>query len=298
MTEARADAPAHGSAPREPGDTRLTLAQVLEHPALGPRDLLPDRFRGPRRVTGDGWVGFATRLERGEELSLVQSLMAANRHVLDVGGGIGELSRAVAARIGHCTTVEPHAQLVESMRDEAAEAGVSVFAGTAEDLPFPDASFDAVYGAWVLPFVDDVGKAVTEMVRVCDPDAPEAKIVLIVGGADSEVLGLFNDVCAPVSGDPRDHHGYLLATAARLLAERGFGEFSLHRTEASVRFAEEEPAKRAAEAATVLTDFWYQLHPGADEVRAALEPALERHFAARPHGIGDQGAVLVARPGS
>ncbi|XKK39859.1 class I SAM-dependent methyltransferase [Nocardiopsis sp. ARC36] len=147
-------------------------------------------------------MGFATRLERGEELSLVQSLMAANRHVLDVGGGIGELSRAVAARIGHCTTVEPHAQLVESMRDEAAEAGVSVFAGTAEDLPFPDASFDAVYGAWVLPFVDDVEKAVTEMVRVCDPGAPEAKIVLIVGGADSEVLGLFNDVCAPVSGDP------------------------------------------------------------------------------------------------
>ena len=299
MTEARTDTPVRGSTPPESGDrSTLTLAQVLEHPALGPHDRMPTRYRGPRRVGGDGWTGFATRLERGEELSLIRGLTAANRRVLDVGGGIGELARTVAARIGHCTTIEPHAQLVESMQGGTTSDAVSVFAGTAEDLPFPDNSFDAVYGAWVLPFVDDLDKAVTEMVRVCDPNHPESKIVLINGGAGSEVLKLFNEVCAPVSGDPYDHHGYLLATAARLLAEHGFDAFSLHRTEASVRFDEESRAERAATAAAVLTGFWYETHPKAEDVRAALEAALDHHFSARPHAIGDQAAILVARPGS
>lgn len=298
MTQARTDAPVHGGAlPASEDPTRLTLAQLLEQPALGPRDLLPTAFRGPRVVSGDGWVGFASRLERGEELSLIRGLMAPNRRVLDVGGGRGELARTVAERIGHCTTVEPHAQLVESMQEEDADGGVSVFAGSAEELPFPDDSFDAVYGAWVLPFVTDIEQSVAEMVRVCDASDPDAKIVLIVGGAGSELLGLFNDVCAPVSGDARDHHGYLLSTAARILADRGFPDFSLHRTEASVRFEEEGRAERVATAADVLTGFWYEQHPRSAQVRAALEEALDRHFAARPHAIGDQAAILVARPG-
>ncbi|MDT0441375.1 class I SAM-dependent methyltransferase [Streptomyces johnsoniae] len=243
-------------------------------------------------------MGFATRLERGEEIDLVRSLTAGNRSVLDVGGGSGELARAVAARIGHCTAVEPHAQLVESIQAGDTTGVVNVFAGTAEELPFRDASFDAVYCAWVLPYVSDIGHAVTEMVRVCDPDHPESKVVLIAGGSGNELLTLLNEVCVPVAGEPYDHHGYLLSTAAEALAEHGFTDFALHRTEASIRFDEVGRAERVATAAAVLTDFWYGPHPKAEEIRSALEPALARHFAGRPHGIGDQATVLVARPGA
>ncbi|WP_328339775.1 class I SAM-dependent methyltransferase [Streptomyces violaceus] len=249
-------------------------------------------------MTGDGWAGFATRLERGEEIALIRSLTAGNRRVLDVGGGSGEMARAVAAQLGQCTAVEPHTQLVESIQDGVTTGVVNVFAGTAEALPFPDASFDAVYCAWVLPYVSDIRHAVTEMIRVCNPSEKESKIVLIAGGSGNELLALLNEVCVPVAEEPYDHHGYLLATAAQVLAEHGFTDFSLHRTEASIRFDGVGRTERVATAAAVLTEFWYGPHPKADEIRSALEPALARHFAVRPHGIGDQAAVLVARPGS
>ncbi|MGP3969775.1 class I SAM-dependent methyltransferase [Streptomyces sp. 6N223] len=299
MTEARLDTSAHGSVTRNfEHPARLSLPQLMEHSALGPHNRLPARYRGPRQVTGDGWVGFATRLERGEEIALIRSLTAGNRRVLDVGGGSGEMARAVAGQIGRCTAVEPHAQLVKSIRDEATTGAVDVFAGTAEELPFPDASFDAVYCAWVLPYVSDIEHAVTEMIRVCDPSDPESKIVLIAGGSGNELLTLLNEVCVPVAEEPYDHHGYLLSTAAQVLAEHGFADFSLHRTEASIRFGDVGMAERVATGAGVLTEFWYGPHPKAEKIRRALEPALARHFARRPHGIGDQAAVLVARPGS
>ncbi|MBP5935514.1 class I SAM-dependent methyltransferase [Streptomyces acidiscabies] len=277
----------------------LTLADILEDPALGPRDRMPVHYRGPREVTAAGWVDFAGRLERGEEISLIQSLTAANRRVLDVGGGSGELARAVAARIGRCTAVEPHDQLVESIGGEADDTGpVDVFKGSAELLPFADAAFDAVYCAWVLPYVSDIGKAIAEMVRVCDSSDPDAKVIVMSGGSGNELLNLLNEVCIPVADEPYDHHGYLLSTAAGVLAEHGFSRFSLHRTEASIRFDEVGASERAATAAAVLTNFWYERHPKAADIRAALEPALVRHFGRRPHGIGDQGIALVARPAS
>lgn len=276
---------------------RLTLAEIRKHPALGPLDRIPDRYRGPRQVTGDGWVNFAGRLERGEEIALVRSLTAANSRVLDVGGGSGELARAVAEQIGQCTAVEPHRQLVESMHEERDGTGsVSVFPGSAERLPFSNGSFDAVYCAWVLPYVSDIREATEEIIRVCDPDNPEAKIVLISGGSGNELLSLLNEICVPVAEEPYDHHGYLLLTAAQVLDEHGFSDFSLYRTESSIRFDEREPDERAATAAAVLTDFWYEQHPKAADIRAALEPALSRHFSCRPHAIGDQAAILVARP--
>ncbi|ASU58908.1 MULTISPECIES: class I SAM-dependent methyltransferase [Nocardiopsis] len=299
MAEARTRAPLPDNASEGPGDpSRLTLDQLLEHDALGPADRLPTRYRGPRSVTGDGWMGFATRLERGEELALIRSLTAANRRVLDVGGGIGEMARTVAARTGSCTAIEPHPQLVDAIRDETTRGVVDVHPGTAEEIPFPDGSFDAVYSAWVLQYVNDVERAVAEMVRVCDRSDPESKIVLFAAGSDNELMRLVNEVCVPIAEEPYDHHGYLLSQAARALAARGFDDFSLHRAESSIRFDGEEPAERAAIAAAVLTGFWYERHPRAEEIRSSLESALARHFALRPHAIGDQAAVLVARPGS
>ncbi|MEU1901223.1 class I SAM-dependent methyltransferase [Nocardiopsis dassonvillei] len=299
MAEARTRAPLPDNAPEGPGDpSRLTLDQLLEHDALGPADRLPTRYRGPRSVTGDGWMGFATRLERGEELALIRSLTAANRRVLDVGGGIGEMARTVAARTGSCTAIEPHPRLVEAIRDETTRGVVDVHPGTAEEIPFPDGSFDAVYSAWVLQYVNDIERAVAEMVRVCDRSDPESKIVLFAAGSGNELMRLVNEVCVPIAEEPYDHHGYLLSQAARALAARGFDDFSLHRAESSIRFDGEEPTERAAIAAAVLTGFWYERHPRAEEIRSSLESALARHFALRPHAIGDQAAVLVARPGS
>lgn len=62
--------------------------------------------------------------------------------VVDLGAGTGILSRAVAA-LGHeVIPVEPDGQMRERL--EHAAAGVTALAGTAEAIPLPESSVDAV----------------------------------------------------------------------------------------------------------------------------------------------------------
>lgn len=276
-----------------------TAADVRRHPLCGPLDRMPSRYRGPHRLGHAGWLGFTGRLERREEIALVRGVTAANDRVLDVGGGTGELTRAVADRLGRCTTVEPHGSRVATLNAHADGGGtgiVEVVPGHAESLPFPDGRFDAVLAAWVLPYVDDLERSVREMARVCDLDHPEARVVLIGGAPDNELVGLLNETCVPLAGEPHDHQGFLLATAAEVLAEHGFRHFSLHRTEAALHFPEIAPDERVRAAATALVGLWYEDHPRAADMREAIAPALHRHFARRPHAVGDQGVTLIARP--
>jgi SAM-dependent methyltransferase len=279
---------------RHPG---LTATEVAEHPWCGPADRRPVRYRGPHRLGRDGWVNFASRLERGEEIAIVRAAVADNKRVLDVGGGTGEIAHAVAAQVGRCTTVEPHADRVASLR-ASGDGVIDVHPGHAESLPFAHGAFDAVYATWVLPYVDDPRRAVREMARVCDASAPDAKVVLIGGAPDNELVGMLNEVCVPLAGEEPDHQGYLLATAAAVLAEHGFGRFSLHRTEAALHFPEVSVDERVDAACAVLGDFWYEGHPRVEDMRAALRPRVRRHFLHRPHAVGDQATVLVARPGA
>jgi SAM-dependent methyltransferase len=289
----------------------LDAAGVRTHPWCGPADRRPAAYRGPHKLSARGWLSFVERLERREEIAVIRACLAGNRQVLDVGGGTGEITRQVAVDLGQCVTVEPHGQRLETLRvgdgdrrpgtgadaDMGKAPGIlDVHPGRAERLPFPDDSFDAVLSTWVLPYVDDLPAAVGEMARVCDATRPEAKIVLIGGAPDNELVALLNEVCVPIASEPRDHQGFVLSTAAAVLAGQGFGRFSLFRTEAAVHFPEPSPDERARAAAEVLVAFWYDGHPKADHMRAALVPALLRHFARRPHAIGDQGVVLVARP--
>ncbi|MEV7781366.1 methyltransferase domain-containing protein [Kitasatospora sp. NPDC088351] len=281
--------------------TGLDATGVRTHPLCGPADRMPAAYRGPHRLSHGGWLDFTSRLERREEISLICSTTAANKRALDVGGGTGDLTRAVAVQLGHCTTVEPHSQRVATLTERAEEGGtgtIEIIPGHAESLPFPDASFDVVFATWILPYVDDLERSVAELARVCDRTDPEAKVVLIGGADDNELVSILNETCVPLAGEPHDHQGYLLATAAELLSTHGFHDFSLYRTEAALHFPEPDLDDRVRAATTTLVNFWYEDHPDAGAMRQAIAPALRRHFARRPHAIGDQGAVLVARPGS
>jgi SAM-dependent methyltransferase len=283
----------------------LPDTEIGTHPLFGPLDRMPSRYRGPHRLSHHGWLNFADRLERREEIAAIRAAVAGNRRVLDVGGGTGELTRAVAAQVGHCVTVEPHARRVEALQagggsggpegpGDGTAAGIDVLPGHAEALPFPDGAFDAVTACWVLPYVDDLEGAVREMARVCDRGAPGARVVLIGGAPDNELVSLLNEACVPLAGEPHDHQGQLLATAARVLTGLGFTDIRLHRTGAALHFPEIDVEERIDAAAALLTDFWYEDHPRAADMRAALRPVLRRHFAVRPHAVGDQGVVLVA----
>lgn len=93
--------------------------------------------------------------------------------VLEVGCGAGHLAVELAARGYNVTAVDAADSMVAATRQRARDAGVSerlsVFAGEISGLAFPAAAFDLVLAVGVLPWVDRVAPALSEMARVARP---------------------------------------------------------------------------------------------------------------------------------
>ena len=177
---------------------------------------------------------------------------------------------------------------------------MTVAQGTAENIPFSDGLFDAVVAMWVMHYMDDLEKSLLEMIRVVDRNAPHARIVIVQGAPENEIIDLMNTVCAPVSASNNlpNHQGYLLNKAKEVLEQNGFAEISFHRVDAYCAFEEEDLATRCERAAEVIAGLWCLHDANFEAMKEALVPQLRRKFEDRPHSIGDQAAVLVARPGS
>lgn len=97
--------------------------------------------------------------------------VAAGMRALDVGCGSGLLTSALADRLGATSVAaaDPSESLLAACADRV--PGADVRRAPAEELPWPDASFDAVLAQLVLNFVADADAAVAEMSRVAAPGA-------------------------------------------------------------------------------------------------------------------------------
>jgi 2-polyprenyl-3-methyl-5-hydroxy-6-metoxy-1,4-benzoquinol methylase len=95
--------------------------------------------------------------------------IAPGSTVLDVACGTGNVS-IPAARIGaNVTGVDIAPNLLEQARERAADEGLGVvFAeGDAEQLSYPDASFDVVASMWGAMFAPRPERVAAELIRVC-----------------------------------------------------------------------------------------------------------------------------------
>jgi ubiquinone/menaquinone biosynthesis C-methylase UbiE len=108
---------------------------------------------------------------KGVRQSLIEQLgPLEGQHVLDVGSGPGDDTRAVAALVG------PNGRVVgvdisEAMLAEARRRGgpIEFVHGDIHELPFPDASFDRVRIKLVRQHTPDIDAADDELVRVLRP---------------------------------------------------------------------------------------------------------------------------------
>jgi len=106
----------------------------------------------------------------GETLCEALDLRAGQR-VLDVAAGNGNATLAAARRFGEVTSTDYVASLLESGRARSQAEGHSIqfWEADAENLPFPDASFDVVMSTFGVMFTPDQEKAAGELSRVCRP---------------------------------------------------------------------------------------------------------------------------------
>ncbi len=118
----------------------------------------------------DAWFDL-NPLAYESELRAIRSLLPVSGKIVEVGVGTGRF----AAPLGIMLGVEPSAE----MRRRAAARAVEALPGTAESLPFDDATLDAVVMVTVLCFLDDVETAFSEAHRVLKPSG-----CLIIGFVD------------------------------------------------------------------------------------------------------------------
>jgi SAM-dependent methyltransferase len=121
-------------------------------------------------ASGDYAVVGSTLVLMGERLCEAVDLRAGQR-VLDVATGNGNAALSAARRFGEVTGIDYVPALLERGRERAAAEGLEVTftEGDAEDIPFPDASFDVVLSTVGCMFAPDQEKTAGEMLRVCRP---------------------------------------------------------------------------------------------------------------------------------
>jgi ubiquinone/menaquinone biosynthesis C-methylase UbiE len=97
--------------------------------------------------------------------------LRAGQRVLDVACGSGTAALVAARRYCEVTGIDFVPELVERARVRAEAEGLDgeFHVGDAQQLPFPDKSFDAVISVYGVNFAPDQEKAATEMLRVCRP---------------------------------------------------------------------------------------------------------------------------------
>jgi len=158
--------------PLETSAERNSFAQDLFTP-------LPSRYDRLAEILSFGQNG------RWRRAMVDQIAPAPGTAVLDVASG----TAGVAIQLGRRTTarvvgVDLTEQMLRQGRVNVARAGlaarVGLLAGRAEQLPFPDASFDALTFTYLLRYVDDPQATLTELARVVRPGGHAASLEFCV----------------------------------------------------------------------------------------------------------------------
>jgi len=141
-------------------------------------------------------------------------------YVLDLGCGDGQLTRRIAESGAHVLGVDASAEMVSAAR----ERGIEAEHANAEELPFRDATFDAVFSNAVLHWVRNQDRMMQQVHRVLKPGG---RFVAEMGG-HSNVAAIHVAFTAVLErhgfGDCEKGINYYPSTAAykERLTARGF----------------------------------------------------------------------------
>ena len=92
------------------------------------------------------------------ELATIEKIMPKHHNGIEIGVGTGRFAAPLGIKFG----IDP----VPEMLEKAASRGIQVQEGVAENIPYPDASFDYVLMTTTVCFLNDIPKAFSEVARI------------------------------------------------------------------------------------------------------------------------------------
>lgn len=125
-------------------------------------------------------------------------LRHAEGRVLDLGAGTGANFAYYPREVRHVVALDPELGMLATAdgKREAATVPVVIVAGSAESLPFPDATFDTVVATLVFCTIGDPGRAIAEVARVL---APGGRVLMLEHVRSSNpLLGIVMDAATPL----------------------------------------------------------------------------------------------------
>jgi SAM-dependent methyltransferase len=128
--------------------------------------------------------------------------LRAGERVLDVACGNGNAALAAARRFCQVTGVDYVPALLERARQRAQAEGLEVTfeEADAEDLPFPDASFDVVLSTCGAMFAPDQERTAAELLRVCRPGGRIGMVNWVPDGYVGELFRTIGRYLPPPPG--------------------------------------------------------------------------------------------------
>src|SRR4051794_18381159 len=152
-------------------------------------------------ASGDFSIVASRIVFQAEHLCETADLQAGWR-VLDVATGSGNAAIAAARRGCEAVGVDFVPALLERgrARAEAEQLDVEFLEADAEDLPFPEASFDAVTSIYGVMFAPDHHRAAAELARVCRPGGRIALASWTPDGFIGETFPVFSRHLPPAPG--------------------------------------------------------------------------------------------------
>lgn len=149
--------------------------------------------------------------------------LAPGRRALDVGCGPGALTARLVDRlgVGSVCAVDPSAPFVAAARDRF--PGLDVRQSRAEELPWPDDSFDVVAASLVVHFMRDPVDGLREMGRVTRPGGTVAATVWDHAGDRGPISTFWRAVRSldPAAPDESDLAGARAGHLASLFVTAG-----------------------------------------------------------------------------
>ncbi len=117
------------------------------------------------------WVRILRKMVPGRLKWFDRHVDWPGRRVLDLGCAGGFMAEALEERGARVTGIDPAREAIAAARAHAEARGVAISydVGTGEEMPYPDASFDAVVCVDVLEHVRDLDAVLAQVARVLRP---------------------------------------------------------------------------------------------------------------------------------